>query len=144
MGMLSDFVIAQPELAVEIGKSNRPSEQWNTLEGWKGIETIKLATLYCSITGKEYSSELMNSFKLLGGDKEEGPWVFIFPENVTEALATLEENRFTEVAEKWAETEELKLDGWRVEDAKLFISQIVQHAKKAKSANKSLFLWFSL
>ena len=108
MGMLSEFVIAQPDVAVEIGQSNRPSEQWNTLEGWKGIETIKLTTLYCSMTGVEYSTELMSSFKLLGGNKEEGPWVFIFPQNVTDALAALKEERYSEVAEKYHAT----LDGF--------------------------------
>ena len=144
MGVLSDFVIAPPEAATQIGESIRPSEQWKTLEGWKGIETIKLSTLYCSITGEKYSNELMRSFKLLGGNKEDGPWVFIFPNKVTDAIASLEKERYTEVAKLWAQTDELKIDGWKVQDAELFVSQIVDYAKKSKLSNKSLFLWFSL
>ena len=144
MGVLSDFVIALPKAAPQIGESIRPSEQWKTLEGWKGIETIKLSTLYCSITGEKYSNELMQSFKLLGGNKEDGPWVFIFPKKVIDAMASLEKERYTVVAKLWVQSDELKMDGWKVQDAELFISQIVEYAKKSKLSNKSLFLWFSL
>lgn len=73
MGQLSDFVVADTVKAVNIGKSVQPSKNCPTLEGWKGIETIKLSTLYCIISGEAYSNELNTSFKLLGGDKEEGP-----------------------------------------------------------------------
>jgi hypothetical protein len=144
MGVLSDFVIAPPEAAPQIGESIRTSEEWKTLEGWKGIETIKLSTLYCSITGENYSNKLMQSFKLLGGNKEDGPWVFIFPNKVTDAIASLSKERYKEVAKLWVQTDELKMDGWKLQDAELFISQIVEYAKISKLSNKSLFLWFSL
>ena len=66
MGILTDFVIADAGLGSEVGESIDPSEQWPTLQA-KGVETIKLTTLYCAITGKTYHDDIQASFKLVGG-----------------------------------------------------------------------------
>lgn len=144
MGTLSDFVIAEPSESQAIGESFQPSEIWPTLTGWKGIESIKLSRLYCSMSGEEYSNDLQKSFELVGGDKYEGPWVFQFPKHIQKSFAQFDLSKLGEVAAKWAATEELEMDRWSVDDAEQFIKQICEHAQKASDANKTLFLWFSL
>ncbi len=144
MGTISDFVIAEPSEAKAIGESFQPSEKWPTLTGWKGVESIKLSTLYCSMSCEEYSNDLQKTFELVGGDKYEGPWVFQFPKHIQEFFARFDILKTAEVAAKWAATEELEMDRWSTDDAEQFIKQVCEHAKKADNTNKSLFLWFSL
>jgi len=144
MGTLSDFVIADESEAKAIGESIQPSDTWSTLTGWRGMDPIKLSTLYCSMSGETYSNDLQKSFSLVGGDKFEGPWVFLFPENIKKCFAQFDSTGLNDVAKLWVSTEELKMDRWNVEDAEEFIEQITEQAKKAFEAKKSLFLWFSL
>lgn len=148
MGILSDFVIADGNDGPAIGESVRPSEKWPCLEGWKGIETIKLSTLYFCITGAFNSVEeiaaLSSEFKFAGGNQEEGPWVLKFPASVLSAIASLSPNAFGLVAEKWCATEELEMDGWSQGDAQTFINQLQSLANSAVASNKAMYLWLSL
>lgn len=139
MGVLSDFVIADKSEAEAIGASDNPSS-WPTLTGWRGIESIKLSTLYCSITGETYTNDLQKSFSLVGGDKIEGPWVFLFPEKVKDCFAKFNLARLDDVAKSWTATEEMKMDRWNAEDAGEFIKQITEHAKSASEQKKITFL----
>jgi hypothetical protein len=144
MSTLSDFVIADREEGNVIGESFQPEEKWPTLSGWKGIEPIKLSTLYCCITGENYTNDLQASFSLVGGNQEEGPWVFLFPNKVQSALANINTDNINIIAEKWSKTEELEMDRWSQQEAAEFIQQLNKYANKANEENKSLFLWFSL
>ena len=148
MGMLSDFVVANHDSGPAIGDTERPSEQWPCLEGWKGVETIKLSTLHFSITGQAASVDdvvdLSATFELSGGNPDEGPWVLKFPAVVVSSIAGLTEETIGPIAAKWAETEELQMDGWSPEDAGQFISQLHSLASRTISEGKSLYLWISL
>ena len=144
MGILSDFVIANSNEAKDIGVSLRPADSWQTLEGWKGIETIKLSTLFCSITGEQYTNDLQKSFPLVGGNRDEGPWVFEFPEKILSCFSEISNSDIPSIAKKWVTTEELEMDGWSCSDAEMFIGQISEYAKIAETESKQLFLWLSL
>lgn len=148
MGILSDFIVADSCAGQEIGESSCPAEQWPCLEGWKGVESVKLSTLYFCITGEPSSVDetvaLSSEFDFAGGNQEEGPWVLRFPTKVSSAIASLPESSFGSVAEKWSATEELEMDGWTTDNAKTFISQIQPLASNAIASNKSVFLWLSL
>ena len=148
MGILSDFVVANDNDGPAIGESVRPSEQWPCLEGWKGIETIKLSTLYFCIAGESNSVEetvaLSSEFELAGGNQEEGPWVLKFPTRVLSSIASLSPSAFSSVAEKWCATEELEMDGWSQGEAQTFVSQLQPLANSAIASNKAMYLWLSL
>ncbi len=148
MGILSDFVVASDDDGPTIGESIRPAEQWPCLKGWKGVETIKLSTLYFCISGQSNSVEeavaLSSEFMLAGGNQEEGPWVFKFPARVLSAFASLSPESFKSVAKKWCATEELEMDGWGQGEAQSFISQLQPLANSAVASNKAMYLWLSL
>ncbi len=143
MGILTDFVIADVGYGNVVGESVNPSEHWPTLQS-KGVETIKLATLFCAITGREYHNDIQASLELVGGDKDEGPWVFEVPAEMLEAIARVDPLQIQRVASEWASTEELKMDRWSVDDAAEFIQELSAHARKAGDSAKSLYLWLSL
>lgn len=143
MGILSDFVIADTGSGVQIGESVNPIDSWPTLQA-KGVETIKLATLYCAISGKDYHNDIQKSFQLVGGNKDEGPWVFEFPRDILGCIADLDTSNLHDVAQAWQATEEVQMDGWSIVDSSEFIRALSVHASDAVAAEKSLYLWLSL
>lgn len=143
MGILTDFVIAKDEDAVAISEATRAADHWPTLES-KGVDTIKLSTLYCAATNTEYENAIQASFTMMAGDEEEGPWVFKFPSEILSAIAHIESDSVSSIAKIWAATEELQMDGWSEDDAARFITELVAHAKTTRATGASMFLWMSL
>jgi hypothetical protein len=148
MGILSDFVVADSNAGPDIGNSQRPSEQWPCLEGWKGVETIKLSTLHFCINGKMGSVDetvsFSSDFELVGGNHEEGPWVLRFPMSALSSIAAVPPSDVATVAERWCSTEELQMDGWTQDDARTFINQLQPLAANALASGKCMYLWLSL
>ena len=143
MGILSDFVIADASSAQQIGESPNPATLWPTLQS-NGVDNIKLATLYCLITGEKYSNDIAKSFALVGGDREKGPWVFEFPSQILRSIAGVDPSRVSGLAETWAATEELRAHRFGVDDAADFICELSLHASRALQSGKSLFLRLAL
>ena len=143
MGILTDFVIANDDEGDAIGKALRPADRWPTLEA-KGVDPINLSTLYCAITGTNYSNSIQKSFQLAGGNQDEGPWIFKFPNNILESFASIQPANIQAVAEKWAATEELKMGRWSSTDAAEFIRLLHEHSQNALTKKACMFLWLSL
>ena len=148
MGVLSDIIIAEKADAAAInaaGEAHR--KQWASLES-KGIDTIKLGTLYQIVHGRslddmDFFSKFMQDATLDKRSKD-GPWVFLIPEELTSAVAALDEAQAEAVTNKWAATEEFEGDGWQFEDVEEYLQALVAHARKARDARKPLLLWMSL
>jgi hypothetical protein len=143
MGILTDFVAAPPGHGVAIGEAEAPAESWPSLR-WKGMETIKLAQLYCSIVGIEYSNEIQKSFPLVGGDQEEGPWVFEFPQRILEAIVSVPDGSMSGVCERWVATEEMSADGYTVREAEMFLRDLASLGRQATNRGDRLYLWVCL
>jgi hypothetical protein len=143
MSLISDFIMAPPGSGEEVGRSDRPSDHWTAFEA-KGVETVKLATLFCLVSGRPYSNEVQRSFKLVGGNQDEGPWVFEFPQNVVGSLAAIDQAQLPALASAWASTEELRMDRWTAKDAEEFIASLSLHARAAVSSSMSVYLWLAL
>lgn len=143
MGLLSDFVIADAGSGPAIGESHHPADTWPTFKA-KGMDMIKLASLYCAITGETYHNDIQASFQLVGGNKEEGPWVFEFPSEILQAIAGIGASEIRRVAENWSETEGLRMDRWTAESACSFIEAISAHAKGAVASSRSMYLWLAI
>jgi hypothetical protein len=142
MSNLTDFVIAKDNEGGAIADADRPADHWPTMEA-KGVDTVKLATLYSAITGQA-DAAIRNAFTLAGGDEEFGPWVFKLPTPVVDALVTLAAADIDGVAATWAATEEMQTERWNTIDGADLIGRLQQHAKKARAAGAAMFLWMSL
>src|SRR5690242_10758740 len=142
MAFISDLVIAGSKEAEAISLSSRPANSWPTLEG-KGVDPIKLATLYCAATNTAYSSSVVGEFPLVGENKNEGRWVLEFSSKVLSAIASIQDRDVASIASVWASTEELEMDRWSVEFSAQFIMDLTAHAKRAQSEGSSLFLRIS-
>jgi len=142
MGILTDFVIATVDEAAAIGDAIRPADTWPTLEA-KGVETINLMTLCSIVTGTEYEDDL-ELFPLVGGNEEQGPWVFQLPDMFLNAIAAMPDGDVTAVASAWAQTEEMEMGGWPPAETAEFLRDFKAHVQRAVDGGSSMFLWLSL
>src|SRR3954469_8106971 len=103
MGVLTDFVVADRGDAQRVCDSSCPSRDFAGLDA-KGIDTVKLGTLYAVLTGGKFDPSFVGDSLCSGG--EDGPWVFEVPPAPVQRLAALTPRQLTAAGKKWAATEE--------------------------------------
>ncbi|NHZ65556.1 hypothetical protein [Massilia genomosp. 1] len=143
MGILTDVVIARPDEAQAIGLPDYPAESWTTLD-MKGILYEDFGTLYDVIAGTPCDGDLERFLPFVAGDKDDGPWVFRFDDDILSALAAIPAGATEQVAAAWAASEGLQMGDWSVEDASAVIVGLVDLACQARKNDLAMFVWTSL
>ena len=148
MGVLSDILIARPDEAGPINAAAGGHDLHGPRLPSKAIDTIKLGTLSQILAGRPADDvDIVASFMLdavLHEASEDGPWVYLVPDDFTAKLATLDDETENRAARQWAETDEFKLSRWPQDAVREYLHDLVAHARRARADGKSLLLWMSL
>ncbi len=137
MAILTSIVAAEEDEHAEIGESQRPVDQWSGLER-RDIDTAKIVMLHCLLTGDEFESALSVHEPVYVGD--EGAVVLRIAEEVTERLATLDEEALELVGEELAATEVYELGDWEPGDVQALVMDLADLARLAESQGQVLFV----
>lgn len=138
MGILTNIVAAEEDEYAAIGESLRPVDEWSGIER-RGIDTAKIATLHCLLTGDEFEEALGAYEPVYAGD--EGALVLRVADEVMERLATLDEEALELVAAELAATEEYEMEQWEPEDVQALVMDLADLARLAESQGQVLFVW---
>ena len=138
MGILTNIVAAEEDEYAAIGESLRPVDEWSGIER-RGIDTAKIATLHCLLTGDEFEEALGSYEPVYAGD--EGALVLRVADEVMERLATLDEEALELVAAELAATEEYEMEQWEPEDVQALVMDLADLARLADSQGQVLFVW---
>ena len=138
MGILTNIVAAEEDEIAAIGESLRPVDEWSGIER-RGIDTAKIATLHCLLTGDEFEEAIGAYEPVYVAD--EGAVVLRIADEVMERLATLDEDALDLVAGELAATEEDELEQWDAEDVQALVMDLADLARLADSQGQSLFVW---
>ena len=138
MGILTNIVAAEEDEVSAIGESLRPVDEWSGLER-RGIDTAKIATLHCLLTGDEFEEAVGAYEPVYVGD--EGAVVLRIADEVMERLASLDEDALELVAEELAATEEYELEQWEAEDVQVLVMELADLARLADSQGQAMFVW---
>ena len=138
MGILTNIVAAEEDEYAAIGESLRPVDEWSGIER-RGIDTAKIATLHCLLTGDEFEEALGSYEPVYAGD--EGALVLRVADEVMERLATLDEEALELVAAELAATEEYEMEQWEPEDVQALVMDLADRARLAESQGQVLFVW---
>ena len=148
MGILPELVVAPKSEAASIAGSDSPSRYWEGIV-WKGLDQIKLASLWCILKGDQIHVENVlarsEQIELTAEVSENGPWVFAIPEELREILADLageDADKIHEVTREWGTTDELK--DWEYSDVAGLLQAVIDLADGAKLNGKDLLLWICL
>src|SRR5262245_42105299 len=92
MGVLSDIVIADKSEAKAVGASRNPTAQWEGA-AWKTIDPVKLGKLWSILKSEPLELERVmakvRQIQLLHEASDDGPWVYLLPDQLRDALADL-------------------------------------------------------
>ena len=138
MGILTNIVAAEEDEYAAIGESLRPVDEWSGIER-RGIDTAKIATLHCLLTGDEFEEALGGYEPVYVGD--EGALVLRVADEVMDRLATLDEEALELVAAELAATEEYEMEQWEPEDVQALVMDLADLARLADSQGQVLFVW---
>jgi len=138
LGILTNIVAAEEDEIAAIGESLRPVDEWSGLER-RGIDTAKIATLHCLLTGDEFEEAIGAYEPVYVAD--EGAVVLRIADDVMERLATLDEDALELVAEELAATEEYELEQWEAEDVQALVMELADLARLAESQGQVMFVW---
>jgi hypothetical protein len=138
LGILTQIVAAEEDEYVAIGESLRPLEEWSGIER-RGIDTAKVATLHCLLTGEEFDLAISAYEPVhVGG---EGAVVLRLADEVTERLATLDEEALELVAGELAATEDFEMEQWDPEEVLALVLDLADLARLADAQGQVLFVW---
>jgi hypothetical protein len=148
MGILSDIILADRSEAPAINAAGgQHLKRWECLES-KGIDTIKLGNLFQILMSRSLDDvDAVANFMMdsvLDERSKNGPWIYLVPDELTAAVAALNDDAIESVAAKWADTEEFQLARWQPADVEEYLSDLVPFAQKATAMKKPLLLWMSL
>ncbi|MBK9020770.1 MAG: hypothetical protein IPL72_12540 [Sulfuritalea sp.] len=138
MGILTQIVAAEEDEFVAIGESLRPLDEWSGIER-RGIDTAKIATLHCLLTGEEFDMAISAYEPVHVGS--EGAVVLRLADEVTERLATLEEEALELVAGELAATEDFEMEQWDPEEVLALVLDLADLARLADAQGQVLFVW---
>jgi len=138
LGILTNIVAAEEDEVAAIGESLRPVDEWSGIER-RGIDTAKIATLHCLLTGDEFEQAVGAYEPVYATD--EGAIVLRLADDVLERLATLDEDALELVAEELAATEEYEMEQWDAEEVQALVMELADLARLAESQGQSLFVW---
>ncbi|MBI3094070.1 MAG: hypothetical protein HYY97_04295 [Rhodocyclales bacterium] len=138
MGILTNIVAAEEDEYAAIGESLRPVDEWSGIER-RGIDTAKIATLHCLLTGDEFEEAVGGYEPVYVAD--EGAVVLRIADEVMERLATLDEEALELVAEELAATEEYEMEQWDAAEVQAMVFELGDLARLAESQGQVLFVW---
>ena len=138
MGILTNIVAAEEDEIVAVGESLHPLDEWSGIER-RGIDTAKIATLHCLLTGDELEAALGIYEPVYVA--EEGAVVLQIVAAAVDRLASLDEDALDLVAEELAATEEYEREQWDAEDVQAMVIDLAELARLAQSQDQVLLVW---
>lgn len=112
---------------------------------YKQVDLVKLATLYSILTGIQFEEAIDQLAKpALINPLNEDQGLHCISLEFTKSLAEVNDDTLRINAGKWAQTEELEMDGFTEDDALSIIDSFNNLAKVALEQGKHLYHWWSL
>ena len=143
MGVLTDFVAVKRDEAEIVCQSLNPSKDFAGIDA-KGIDTVKMGTLYAILMGVKADPAFMSDFVCQAS--EDGPWVSEVPQDMARKLAELAPTELRSIGARWATTEEFTMEygGWPPEAVHQVLQNLAMMCTRALSESKVVFMWMCL
>lgn len=138
MSLLTNIVAAEEDEVAAIGESLHPVDDWSGIER-RGIDSAKIATLHCLLTGDEFEQALYLYEPVYVS--VEGVMVLRVSDEVVEKLSELDEDALENVAFELAATEEFEQDQLDADEVQDMVMELAELSQLAASQGKALFVW---
>jgi len=143
MGMLTDFILAEPSDATAICRSWPQRDKWPCLRmTW--LDNSMLAALALAWNDESLAEKLESGAPVAAKTTNEGPWVFCLPDDFRDRLAALTPEQAPAVAQAWAQQEAPQSGGWAADNLEPILDNLREFAQRAVREGKSILLWVCL
>ena len=140
MGVLTDFVIADPDEAERVCESAPSEPEFEWFEA-KGVLEPQVASLRAAALGQPFESQLPESLRnMLYIAGEDGPGLYEVPPDLVDKLASLDADGLAAIVERWTNTP----DGFDREGARYVVSGLASLCRRAREKGKSVLLSIAL
>lgn len=144
MALLTDFFVAALADVQTLDLSQSPLDKFPGLAA-KRTDPVKIVQLQCCIDGKTFDEHMPLLDEMSVRDNGQGgPWLLRVPQILCDALASANPADINKHGRAWAATDEWSADGGTATDIVPYLAEIAQLASRAKTEQKSLFIWVSL
>jgi hypothetical protein len=147
MSIISEIVVGRRDETKQILANADQAKALPTLEA-NTVDVVKLASLALLLKGEPLDDDLVieqaRHFEEIGQQGDNGPWLYVFPNDLCKQLANLNEEHALSVAVAWSETEEARLDRWNPSDTAKFLKDLSRLASTARNVAEDLILFVSL
>ncbi len=141
MEFVTNIVAAEEDEYTAVGESTCPLDEWSGIEA-HGLDTVKLATLHCILTGDSLQMALDLYEPVYVGENE--TVILRIADEFLEKLVVLDEDALEDVASELAATEEFESEQWDAEDVLEHLTELTELAQLAESQGQALFVWMCL
>jgi len=138
MEIVTHILAAEDDELAAIGESTCPLDEWSGIEA-PGLDTIKIATLHCLLTGDSLQMALDRYESIYVAASE--TLVLRIADEMLEKLAALDDEALANVAGELVATAVFESEGWHVEDVLAQLSELAELAQLAESQGQALFVW---
>lgn len=137
---LTDLFAAPADEAESSDLTLGPEGTYPTVQA-KNVAVVQLTNLHRLLAE---GGEGADGYKAAREYDPDGPWVITVPRGLRDALAAADEGHLDGVAARWAETEELRRDGYDAPDLLELLKEYAALARAAQEVGHELFLWVCL
>jgi hypothetical protein len=144
MGVICVMVLANRDEAKQIGSATDCPDshnRWPALDV-KGTDWVTLSTLYAISLDRAWEETDLDRFPVLYQHSDEGPWIALVADDLMATLAAADQDRRSELARAWDETEELQ--DWEAEDVAERVEELCRFAQQSKETGKQMLLYVCL
>lgn len=141
MGMLTDLIIAEPEMAQTIVQEYPQQQEWPVLQ-LKGVDNAALAALALAWGDTKLAETLEDGKGFIG--ERDGPWVIVVPDRFRDRLAAVRTEDIPDLAGVWITQGDMPYGGWEKSDVEALLPELRNFAVEAVKLGKPLILWMSL
>lgn len=139
MGILVNIVSADEDDIEAIGESLQPVNEWDGIEA-RDIDKTKFILLHCLLTG-DGIEDAVYAYEPVYFSGEDAPQVLRMPDELTEKLASLDEEALEIVGEELAATEDFELSDLQPEEVVSLVIDLAEVARGAVARGQTLFIW---
>ena len=139
MSAAADLLLAVPSEASAIVASEYPL---GTFKGVNidGLDPLKVAALHCLFTPRAFA-EVLREYQPVAQASPSGPWLVKLPGEFTGFLTHVSPQDQSDLAARWASTDQAQEDGWSEQDADGYLGRLIPFAHTASFEGKDLYLW---
>ena len=137
MSVLADLYVSTPDKALEYDESQQAPE--NERAEMTGFTTIEFSTLWAILEGKPWDEAHMDAFETVMEKNDGHQIISLFPDQLVNLAANLDEAGISAAAVEWVQTDEL--EHCEAEDLVEVIEELRRVSRVAKDSKRGLYLW---